>query len=822
VDLQIPSGKLVAVVGQVGSGKSSLLSAFLGDMEKVSGLVNVDGEVAYVSQEAWIRNAPIKDNILFGKAYDEAFYLDIMSACALEEDLATFPAGDMTEIGEKGINLSGGQKQRVSLARAVYSDADVFFMDDPLSAVDSHVGKHLFQQVIGPRGLLKKKFLFTQTRVLVTHGISHLPQMDLIIMMKDGKIVETGTYRKLVQGKGAFSNFVLQFLSEEEGDDSEGLSMMPPPFYNGRLIEEEMAEKGRVKWRVYAYFLKSMGLHLSLVSIFMYGISEGFLMGSNMALSRWADEASLNRSMEASQRDAHIGVYTALGVCYAGTFALASVMLWTLVCVAGRKLHRNCLQNILRNPLKFFDTTPTGRILNRFSQDISSVDEGITQPMEDGVSCAFEVICAVMVIAYNFPWFLVAVVPIFTVYYLAQNMYVSTARQLRRLEAISRSPIYSHFGETVAGISSIRAYRRERQFIRESEEGVDNNNKCQYPLITSLSWLRVRLEALGGIITFVASILAVFGRDSLSPALAGLCITYAMSLSKPFNWLARMMAEVETSIVGVERIKEYCETPVEAPWEIPEKKPKDGWPQEGTISFRDYQTRYREGLELVLKGISIDIKGGEKVGVVGRTGAGKTSLMLGLFRVIEKAGGEVRIDGIDISQMGLHDLRSNLTIIPQDPVLFSGSLRANLDPFEKHTDDEIWRALELSHLKAFAKELPQGLQHPVAEGGQNLSFGQRQLICLARALLRKSKILVLDEATASVDLETDELIQQTIRREFKSCTVLTIAHRINTIMDYDRVLVLDGGEIREFDSPTNLLRDSESMFLALTRDAGIS
>ncbi|CAG0894912.1 unnamed protein product [Darwinula stevensoni] len=772
----------------------------------------IQGDVAYVPQEAWIRNASIKDNVLFGKSWNETFYEEIVAACALEQDLAQLPAGDLTEIGGKGINLSGGQKQRVSLARAVYSDADVFFMDDPLSAVDSNVGKHVFEHVIGPRGMLRNK-----TRVLVTHGVTHLPQMDLIVMMQGGGIMETGTYQELLERKEAFSHFVLQFLREEKEDDSEeDLEEMKQEVENvmglkipckrmskqqassfqsgrvkpvsvsevlnigrgrnasqgateGRLIQDETAEKGRVKWLVYVYLLKSMGLSLASVMILMHGLSEGFLVGSNMWLSRWSNEASSNGTTATSRRNEYLGVYTGLGLLHAGAYATGAWMLWVLICKAGGKLHGNCLRNVLRSSQTFFDTNPVGRILNRFSQDISTVDERISQFLMNLIICGFEVLGTLVIIIYAVPWFLAAVIPIMTAYYFVQNMYVSTARQLKRLESIWRSPIYSHFGDTVNGISSIRAYGREEQFIKESEEGVDNNNKCLCPRFTAASWLRVRLEALGGIIAFIASLLAVLGRSSLSPALAGLCITYAISISKTFNWMARMVSEVETNIVSVERIKEYCETPTEAPWEIPEKEPKEDWPQEGRVSFREYQTRYREGLGLVLKGISVDIRGGEK-----------------------------------------------------DPVLFSGNLRMNLDPFEKHTDEEIWIALELSHLKAFVKDLPQGLQHPVAEGGQNLSAGQKQLICLARALLRKTRILVLDEATAAVDLETDELIQNAIRREFKSCTILTIAHRINTIMDYDRVLVLDEGEIKEFDSPMKLLENSKSIFTDLTRNAGLN
>ncbi|CAG0900694.1 unnamed protein product, partial [Darwinula stevensoni] len=823
--LRIPVGKLVAVVGQVGSGKSSLLSAFLGDMEKVSGLVNVMGEVAYVPQEAWIRNASVKDNVIFGKTYKDSFYKAILSACALVQDLTILPASDMTEIGEKGINLSGGQKQRVSLARAVYSDADVYFMDDPLSAVDSHVGKHIFQHVIGPQGLLKNKvkesvfgvipektLKISQTRVLVTHGITHLPQMDLIIVMKEGRITEMGSYQELVHEKGAFSEFIIQFISQE-GDDS-GQTILP---FDGvdelenikrevenvtgqKIINRQRAKNlsklseganglhpRQVKWLVYLYFLKSMGLSLSLVTILLHGISEALIINSNIALSKWAEMASLNHTTDTSQRNSYIAAYSALGLSYAGVFALTSFMLSVLICEAGRVLHKNCLRNVLRNSQKFFDTNPVGRILNRFSQDVSVVDEGIAPFLKDSLICAFEVnkkfdprrgelftyemlwessvslqvIGAVVIIIYTVPWFLVALVPIVAAYYLAQDMYVSASRQLKRLESVWRSTIYSHFGETVNGISSVRAYRREEEFIRESEErlvesptrstwwlhnirGFPSHCLWERFIEPNLDWLLHHLR-------LVCRFLITSHKGTNN------------SRTKTFNWLALMMAEVETNIVAVERIKEYCETPSEAPWEIPERKPKKNWPQEGNISFQDYQTRYREGLELVLKGISLDIKGGEKIGLVGRTGAGKSSLMLGLFRIIEKTGGKITIDGIDISQIGLHDLRSHLTIIPQ-----------------------------------------------------------RQLICLTRALLRKSRILVLDEATASVDLETDELIQNTIRREFKSCTVLTIAHRMNTIMDYDRVLVLDGGEMKEFGSPTELLRDAKSIFAALTRDAGIN
>ncbi|KAJ8319363.1 hypothetical protein KUTeg_004454 [Tegillarca granosa] len=412
-------------------------------------------------------------------------------------------------------------------------------------------------------------------------------------------------------------------------------------------------------------------------------------------------------------------------------------------------------------------------------------------------------------------------VPLMILYIAVQRFYVATSRQLKRLESVSRSPIYSHFGETIVGVSTIRAYQQQGRFITESEYKVDENLICHFPAIIANRWLAIRLEFVGNCIVFFAALFAVIGRDSLSAGIVGLSITYALNVTQTLNWLVRMTTELETNIVAVERVKEYSETPTEAPWVIEDNRPEQKWPDSGRVVFNDYGVRYREGLDLVLKGISCTIEPGEKIGIVGRTGAGKSSLTMALFRIIEKAQGSIVIDGIDVSTIGLHDLRSKITIIPQEPILFSGSLRMNLDPFESYSDEDLWRALEHAHLKNFVSQLPKGLQHECTEGGENLSVGQRQLVCLARALLRKTKILVLDEATAAVDLETDDLIQHTIRTEFSDCTILTIAHRLNTIMDYTRIMVLDVGKIVEFKSPNELLQDDNSIFYGMAKDAGL-
>ncbi|XP_044597658.1 multidrug resistance-associated protein 1 isoform X2 [Cotesia glomerata] len=886
INMQVHHGQLVAVVGTVGSGKSSLISAFFGEMDRISGRVNTKGSIAYVAQQAWIQNATLQDNILFGKSLDKALYAKVIDACALGLDIKMLPAGDQTEIGEKGINLSGGQKQRVALARAVYTDCDVYFLDDPLSAVDSHVGKHIFENVVGPNGLLKKK-----TRVLVTHGITYLPDVDNIFVLKDGEITENGTYKQLMEKRGAFADFLIHHLQEvkpedeavpelteikqqlestigseelqqkltkarsrlsmthsESGsidqkslngslhrqqsiDSQKSVNLMRStsikenslPIKGEKIIEAEKTETGSVKLRVYAHYLKSIGWFLSVSTIVMNAVFQSFSIGSNIWVSKWSDDTEMlvNGTLDKVKRDTYVGVYGALGIGQA-IFVLIAQLIMAIGCLqSSKQLHSELLFGILRLPIGFFDTTPSGRLLNRFGKDVDVIDNALPANLRAWLFCLAGVIATLVVISYSTPIFIAIIVPIGVLYYFIQRFYVATSRQLKRLESVSRSPIYSHFGESITGAQTIRAFNVQERFIYESERRVDFNQMCYFPGIISNRWLAVRLEMVGNMIIFFAAMFSVAGRDSLSAGLVGLSVSYALQITQTLNWLVRMTSDVETNIVAVERIKEYGETPQEAPWEIPSTAPPKDWPSEGRVEFRDYKVRYREGLDLVLNGLSFSVNGGEKVGIVGRTGAGKSSLTLSLFRIIEAAEGKIFIDGIDISELGLHALRARLTIIPQDPVLFSGTLRLNLDPFDVHTDEQIWQALEHAHLKAFAKTLPNGLMYLVSEGGDNLSVGQRQLICLARALLRKTKILILDEATAAVDLETDDLIQRTIREEFKDCTVLTIAHRLNTILDSDRVIVLDKGVITEFDKPENLLQKPTSAFYSMAKDSGI-
>uniref|UniRef100_A0A8D3CKI2 ATP-binding cassette, sub-family C (CFTR/MRP), member 3 n=1 Tax=Scophthalmus maximus TaxID=52904 RepID=A0A8D3CKI2_SCOMX len=838
INVMVPQGSLLAVVGHVGCGKSSLISALLGEMERLEGEVSIRGSVAYVPQQAWIQNITLRDNILFGKPYNEQKYRSVLEACALTPDLEVLPGGDLTEIGEKGINLSGGQRQRVSLARALYSDTDVYLLDDPLSAVDAHVAKHIFDNLIGPDGALKGK-----TRILVTHGISFLPQVDNIMVMVDGRVSEMGSYQELLKQDGAFAEFLrnyaledIELIEDEELFPDDALSNHADMVDNEPVINEAKRNFIRyrkyfrerpqfscfcayqVKTKVYLEYAKAVGPLLSVFICFLYGCQNAASIGSNIWLSEWTNDAARNATKE--NLNMRVGVYAALGTAQGILVLISSFTLAMGNMAAARKLHYNLLSNKLHTPQSFFDTTPIGRIINRFSKDIYVIDEALPATVLMFLSTLFASLSTMLVIVSTTPIFAVVIVPLAVAYVFVQRFYVATSRQLKRLESVSRSPIYSNFSETITGASVIRAYGRHSAFVLMSDTKVDENQKSYYPGIVSNRWLGVRIEFIGNCIVLFAAMFAVTRKQSLTAGLVGLSVSYALQVTMSLNWMVRMTSDLESNIVAVERVKEYSETKPEAPWEVEDKKPSPNWPVEGNVQFQNYSVRYREGLDLVLKNLTLSVKGGEKIGIVGRTGAGKSSMTLCLFRLLEAAAGEITIDEVKIAEIGLHDLRSKLTIIPQEPVLFSGTLRMNLDPFEQCSDDELWKALEQSHLHKFVRNQPAKLELECTEGGENLSVGQRQLVCLARALLRKTRILVLDEATAAIDLETDDLIQSTIRTQFEDCTVFTIAHRLNTIMDYTRVLVLDKGQVAEFDTPTSLI-SQKGIFYSMAKDAGL-
>uniref|UniRef100_A0A665TYM5 ABC-type glutathione-S-conjugate transporter n=1 Tax=Echeneis naucrates TaxID=173247 RepID=A0A665TYM5_ECHNA len=853
INVRVPRGSLVAVVGHVGSGKSSLLSAMLGETEKRSGQVTVKGSVAYVPQQAWIQNATVQDNITFGREKLKTWYQRVLEVCALLPDLDILPAGDATEIGEKGLNLSGGQKQRVSLARAVYRKADVYMLDDPLSAVDAHVGQHIFDKVIGPKGVLRDK-----TRILVTHGMSFLPQADLILVLVDGEITESGSYQELLSRHGAFADFIHTFANTERKEsaiqrdvsavikmcgipsiqsyETFGLSVlsrgdstntnlqnMEPvseeeqeqvPEDLGKLTVVDKARTGRVRLEMYKKYFKTIGLAIIIPIVFLYAFQQGASLAYNYWLSMWADDPVVNGTQ--IDTDLKLAVFGALGIAIFGTTVAISIC----GIIASRHLHMDLLINVLRSPMSFFESTPSGNLLNRFAKEIDAIDCMVPEGLKMMLSYVFKLMEVCIIVLMATPFAAVIILPLAFLYAFVQSFYVATSCQLRRLEAVSRSPIYTHFNETVQGASVIRAFGEQSRFILQANKRVDFNQTSYFPRFVATRWLAVNLEFVGNGVVLAAAILSVMGKSTLSPGIVGLAVSHSLQVTGILSWIVRSWTDVENNIVSVERVNEYAETAKEASWSKEGSTLPLAWPQTGTIEFQDYGLQYRKGLELALKGITLNIHEREKVGIVGRTGAGKSSLALGIFRILEAAKGRIFIDGVNIEDIGLHDLRSRITIIPQDPVLFSGSLRMNLDPFDTYTDEEVWSSLELAHLKNFVSNLPDKLNHECSEGGENLSLGQRQLVCLARALLRKTKILVLDEATAAVDLETDTLIQSTIRTQFEDCTVLTIAHRLNTIMDYTRVIVMDRGHISEMDSPANLITQ-RGQFYRMCREAGL-
>nr|XP_046230695.1 multidrug resistance-associated protein 1-like isoform X2 [Scatophagus argus] len=854
INMKVQTGSLVAVVGHVGSGKSSLLSAMLGEMERRSGFISIKGSVAYVPQQAWIQNMSLKDNILFGGERKESWYHRVVEACALLPDLDILPAGDRTEIGEKGLNLSGGQKQRVSLARAVYRRSDVYLLDDPLSAVDAHVGQHIFDGVIGPRGLLKDK-----TRVLVTHGLSFLSKSDLVVVMEDGQISEMGSYMELMDRQGAFAKFIHTFNRNQNKEDyiprdkssrrslsrlsmtdfsidlsqeqliscdmsNSSVQMMEAVAQDldtedaGKFTEADKAHTGRVKLRMYSEYFRTIGVTFIMTIIFLCAFQQAASLAYNYWLSLWADEPRVNGTQ--IKHELKLSVFGALGFTQGISMFGTTLAIALSGIVASRHLHADLLHSVLHSPMSFFEVTPSGNLLNRFSKEIDAIDCMIPDGLKMMLGYLFKLLEVCIILLLATPLTGLVLLPLICVYILIQSFYVASSCQLRRLEAVSRSPIYSHFNETVQGASVIRAFSEQRRFVLQADSRIDNNQKAYFPRFVATRWLAVNLEFLGNLLVLAAAILSVRGRNELSPGIVGLAVSHSLQVTGILSWIVRSWTDVENNIVSVERVKEYDNTPKEAAWTLQGSSVPAAWPTTGNVEFEDFGLQYRKGLDWALYNISMNIQDREKVGIVGRTGAGKSSLALGIFRILEAAKGRICIDGIDIAHIGLHDLRSRITIIPQDPVLFSGTLRMNLDPSDTCSDEDLWKALELAHLSNFVSALPQKLSHYCSEGGENLSLGQRQLLCLARALLRKTRILVLDEATAAVDLKTDQLIQSTIRTQFNDCTVLTIAHRLNTIMDYTRVVVMDKGSIAEMDSPSQLIH-LRGLFYQMCLEAGL-
>ncbi|KAL8214640.1 hypothetical protein R6Q57_004089 [Mikania cordata] len=813
INIDIQVGSLVAIVGGTGEGKTSLISAMLGELPPLeNSTAIIRGTAAYVPQISWIFNATVRENILFGSKFEASRYWKTIEVTALQHDLNILPGHDLTEIGERGVNISGGQKQRVSMARAVYSNSDVYIFDDPLSALDTHVGREVFEKCI-------KEELRGKTRVLVTNQLHFLPQVDKIILVSEGMVKEEGTFEELSENGLLFKTFMdkvggmddhmdesdrginidygssKQYADEVVGESTNDQSVATKKNRKSVLIKQEDRQTGIVSWKVLSRYTGALGgLWVVLILFTCYISTEVLRISSSTWLSYWTEQSSTTTRGPGF----FILIYAVLSlgqvlVTFANSFWLISSSL-----NAAKRLHDMMLHSVLRAPTTFFQTNPIGRMINRFANDLGDIDRNVANLANQFLNQLWQLLSTFVLIAIVSTISLWAIMPLLFLFYTAYLYYQSTSREVKRLDSITRSPVYAQFGEALNGLSSIRAYKAYDRMATINGKSMDNNIRFTLINFSSNRWLTIRLETLGGLMIWLTATFAVmqFSRTNDQVAFAstiGLLLSYSLNITNLMSNVLRQASRAENSFNAVERVGTYIDLPSEAPSVIEKNCPPPGWPSLGLVEFENVGFRYRPDLPSVLHGLSFSISPTEKVGIVGRTGAGKSTMINALFRLVELEKGRILIDNYDISSFGLTDLRKVLGIIPQSPVLFSGTVRFNLDPFNEHSDVDLWEALERSYLKNAIVRNPFGLDAEVSEGGENFSVGQRQLLSLARALLRKSKILVLDEATAAVDIKTDDLIQKTIRKEFKSCTMLIIAHRLNTIIDCNRILVLENG-----------------------------
>ncbi|KAG7492992.1 hypothetical protein MATL_G00021320 [Megalops atlanticus] len=843
LNLTIKKGSLIAVVGKVGCGKSSLLAAITGELSRCQGTLFVQGRengFGLAMQEPWIQHATVRENILFGKDFNCHFYQSVIEACALTDDLNILPRGDGTEVGENGVTLSGGQKARLALARAIYMEKDIYLLDDPLASVDTDVAYHLLEKCI--MGILRDK-----TRIICTHRLEFMDKADTMILMNDGTVVKTGTPEEILPMVEAVPK---NRKNDNNRKEKDGLvNNQEQPLEQGPLLKytvgEEQKQMGVVAWRVYQSYLLAMGSCLTFTIFLTLLLMQASKNISDWWLSHWIShlKSDYNASLSVllhrdfsymllffprslmypiietaskanitSEMKFYLIVYGSIAAANSLLTAVRAFLFAHGAICAATIIHNRLLKRVLKATVTFFDTTPFGRILNRFSSDLYSVDDTLPFILNILLANIFSLLGMLVVMCYGLPWILLLLPLLGIVYYYIQHFYRHTSRELKRLYSLTLSPMYTHFSETLTGICTIRASCNTSRFEEENERRLESNQRCLFASNAAMQWLDVRLQMIGVAMVAAIGVIAIIQHQtkSVDPGLIGLSLSYALSITNLLSGLIFSFTQTETQMISVERTEEYStEIPVEMQHGILEVS--HSWPEQGHIVFQGAVLTYRQGLPNALDGVSIVIHPGEKVGVVGRTGSGKSTLFLALFRMVELNGGKILIDGVDISQIRLAQLRSKLAIIPQEPFLFSGTVRENLDPCGCHTDHLLLDVLEQCHLFQTINQMG-GLDAEVGEKGKSLSLGQRQLLCLARALLTQAKILCIDEATASVDQKTDKLLQQTIQMKFRDKTVLTIAHRINTIMDSDKVLVMHAGKAVEFDSPAVLCQRDDSIF----------
>uniref|UniRef100_A0A4W3JE73 ATP-binding cassette, sub-family C (CFTR/MRP), member 8 n=1 Tax=Callorhinchus milii TaxID=7868 RepID=A0A4W3JE73_CALMI len=859
IDIKIPQGQLTMIVGQVGCGKSSLLLATLGEMQKKSGkgskisnvnenhpLTSLNSSVAYAAQKPWLMNTTVEENIIFGNPFNKQRYKTVIDACSLEPDIDILPQGDQTLIGERGINLSGGQRQRISVARSLYQQTNVVFLDDPFSALDVHLSDHLMQD-----GILKLLQEEKRTVVLVTHKLQYLPHADWIIAMKDGTIQREGTLKDIQNSdpelfehwktlmnrqdqqlektvaesktalerknlrRAMYSREALLKVQQEDEDEEDTLESDDED-----NLSSVLRQRAKLPWRACGKYLSAAGCLLLPLLILSQLFKHTVMVAIDYWLAKWTNLGSIpGRDCRFSHSSYSIvfSILCCLGIvlCLVTSIAVE----WTGLKVT-KELHKNLLNKIILAPMRFFETTPLGSILNRFSADANTIDQHIPATLECLSRSTLLCVSALAVISYVTPVFLIALVPLAVACYFIQKYFRVASRDLQQLDDSTQLPLLSHFSETVEGLTTIRALRQESRFRQQLLEHTDANNIASLFLTAANRWLEVRMEYIGACVVLIAAVASITNSlyYGLASGLVGLGLTYALMISNYLNWLVRNLADMEVQLGAVKRINALLQIETEnydgllSSAQIP-----PNWPNEGEIKIQNLSVRYDSTLKPVLKNVNAHFSPGQKVGICGRTGSGKSSFSLAFFRMVDMFEGRIFIDGIDISKLPLNTLRSRLSIILQDPVLFSGSIRFNLDPEKKCTDSMLWEALEIAQLKHVVKALPGGLDATVTEGGENFSLGQRQLFCLARAFVRKSSVLIMDEATASIDMATENILQKVVMTAFADRTVVTIAHRVHTILKADLVIVMRRGQIQEYDTPNTLLEYVDGMFASFVR-----
>ncbi|CAH2256577.1 multidrug resistance-associated 7 [Pelobates cultripes] len=851
-DLSIQKGSLVGVVGKVGCGKSSLLAAITGELNRIGGKLFVSSQelgFGYTAQEPWIQFATIRDNILFGKDFNGRLYQDVLEACALTDDLSILPAGDHTEVGENGVTLSGGQKARVALARAVYQEKDIYILDDPLAAVDADVAAHLMDKCI--MGILRHR-----TRILCSHRTELLCKADVVVLVEDGKIICSGpptNVLPLLENTTQLSVFKKVTQEEAEGTpEMEEEADEEETTFKSHVLGEEEKKEGAVALQVYGAYWKAVGAGLAGSVLLALLLMQASRNVSDWWLSHWIsslENSHGNYSISApsptlllfssvrllspvfltkseKQNSSvnikfYLSIYGGIAVANSVFTALRAILFALGTVHAAKIIHQRLLKRVLKATVTFFDSTPIGRIINRFSSDLYCIDDSLPFILNIFLANVFGLLGMLVVISYGLPWILLALVPLALLYYHIQRFYRYTSRELKRLYTITLSPIYTHFSETLSGLTTIRAMRHTHRFEKECETRLEWNQRCQYAANAAVQWLDIRLQMIGVMVVTAIAVIAIIQHQMNvgDPGLVGLALSYALSITGLLSGFISSFTQTEAMMVSVERAEEYASTLPSEPADSSAEVESD-WPSKGCIEFRNVILCYRQDLPNALDGVSFTIHSGEKIGIVGRTGSGKSSIFLALFRMMEINSGVILIDNLPTRPLNLDSLRSRLAIIPQDAFLFSGSVRENLDPMSRHSDVDLHDVLEQCHLRGLVSRIG-GLDADVGDRGKNFSLGQRQLLCLARALLTQAKILCIDEATASVDHQTDKLLQQTIRNRFRERTVLTIAHRLNTILDSDRVLVMHAGKVAELDSPTILCNKKESRFYQLIQSGQI-